>query len=158
MYPQSITVRLKFSVQDICKLWSHCSHCKHDLYDSCEYPAPFSPEMMMIVIDHDTNVYILNDIANKYLQRKQKEAPKLAVEGNRFWFRSIITTTDHASFLDMVIKKPNTCTQIQDPISMHTDHNFCTARCLSENKELHSKVYFILKHLLPQAGYVFHAL
>ena len=26
------------------------------------YPVPFSPEMMMIVIDHDTNIYILNDI------------------------------------------------------------------------------------------------
>ena len=23
-----------------------------------EYPAPFSPEMTMIVIDHDTNIYI----------------------------------------------------------------------------------------------------
>ena len=23
-----------------------------------EYPLPFSPEMMMIVIDHDTNIYI----------------------------------------------------------------------------------------------------
>jgi len=23
-----------------------------------EYHAPFSPEMMMIVIDHDTNIYI----------------------------------------------------------------------------------------------------
>ena len=30
-------VRLKFSVQDICKLWSHCSHCKHDLV-SCPDP------------------------------------------------------------------------------------------------------------------------
>ena len=26
VYPQNITVRLKFSVHDICKLWSHCSH------------------------------------------------------------------------------------------------------------------------------------
>jgi len=34
-----------------------------------------------------------------YYQRKQKEAPKLAV-----------TTTDLASFLDMVIKKLNTHT------------------------------------------------
>jgi len=39
-----------------------------------------------------------------------EEAPKLVVEGNRFWSRSIITTTDLASFLDMVIKKPNTHT------------------------------------------------
>jgi len=58
MYPQNITVRLKFSVQDICPLWSHCSHCKHDLHDCCEYPAPFSPQMTMIVIDYDTNIYI----------------------------------------------------------------------------------------------------
>jgi len=31
-----------------------------ELFD--EYPAPFSPEMMMIVTDHDTNIYMLNDI------------------------------------------------------------------------------------------------
>jgi len=40
------------------------------------YPVPFSPEMMMTVIDHNTNIYIL----------------KLAVEGNRFWSRPINTT------------------------------------------------------------------
>ena len=48
-----------------------------------------------------------------------------------------------ASFLDMVVKKPNTRSvglswptitrQIQDPISMHTDHNVCAASCFSEN-------------------------
>ena len=27
-----------------------------------EYPAPFFPEMMVIVIDHNTYIYILNDI------------------------------------------------------------------------------------------------
>ena len=27
-----------------------------ELFD--EYPAPFSPEMAMIVIDHDSNIYI----------------------------------------------------------------------------------------------------
>ena len=27
-----------------------------ELFD--EYPAPFSPEMMMIIIDHGTNIYI----------------------------------------------------------------------------------------------------
>ena len=91
--------------------------------------------MMMIVIDHNTNIYI--EWRHNYCQWKQKEAPKLAVEGNRFWSRSIVTTTDLASFLDMVIKKPNTrtpglswptiTTQIQDPISMHTDHTFCAA-------------------------------
>ena len=31
-----------------------------ELFD--EYPAPFSPERMMVVIDHDTNIYILNDM------------------------------------------------------------------------------------------------
>jgi len=65
--------------------------------------------MTMIVIDCDTNIYI--ERHNKYYQWKLTEAPKLAVEGNRFWSRSIITTTDLASFLDMVIKKPNTRTR-----------------------------------------------
>ena len=74
-----------------------------------EYSAPFSPEITMIDIDRDTNIYI--EWQNKYYQWKQKEAPNLAVEGNRFWSRSIITTTDLASFLDMVIKKPNARTQ-----------------------------------------------
>ena len=78
------SVRLKFSVHDICKLWSHYSHCKHDLHDYIvelfdEYPAPFSPEMTMIVIDYDTN----NDVISM-----ETETPKLAVEGNRFWSRS----------------------------------------------------------------------
>ena len=27
-----------------------------EFFDEC--PIPFSPEMMMIVIDHDTNIYI----------------------------------------------------------------------------------------------------
>jgi len=31
-----------------------------ELFD--EYPAPFSPEVMMIVIDHDTKIYILDYI------------------------------------------------------------------------------------------------
>jgi len=53
-----------------------------ELFD--DNPAPSSPEMMMIVIDHNTNICILNDII---------EALKLAVEGNRFWSSSIITTT-----------------------------------------------------------------
>ena len=65
-----------------------------DLHDCHEYSTPFSPEMTMIIIDHDTNIYI--ELHYKYYQ---KEAPKLAV-----------TTTDLASFLDMVIKKPNTHT------------------------------------------------
>ena len=34
-----------------------------ELFD--EYPAPFSPEMTMIVIDHNTNIYILNDISGE---------------------------------------------------------------------------------------------
>ena len=46
-----------------------------------------------------TPTSILND--NKYYQWKQKEAPKLLVKGNRFWSRSIITTTDLASCFDM---------------------------------------------------------
>jgi len=31
-----------------------------ELFDG--HPTPFSPEMMMIVINHATNIYILNDI------------------------------------------------------------------------------------------------
>ena len=56
MYPQNITVRLKFSVHDnICKLWSHCSHYKHDLHMTIvelfdEYSAPFSPEVIRSLI------------------------------------------------------------------------------------------------------------
>ena len=42
MYPQNITVRLKFSVQDICPLWSHSSHCKNDLYDCVNTLPPLS--------------------------------------------------------------------------------------------------------------------
>ena len=51
---------------------SLCSHCKHNLYDCCEYPVPFSPEMMMIVIDRDTNICILNDILSKETERSTK--------------------------------------------------------------------------------------
>ena len=61
MYPQNITVRLKFSVHDICKLWSHYSHYKHDLHDYREalwwvlHPLfPWGDK----VIDHDTSIYI----------------------------------------------------------------------------------------------------
>jgi len=31
-----------------------------ELFD--EYPAPFSPEMTMTVIDHDTNIYIISSV------------------------------------------------------------------------------------------------
>ena len=53
MYPQNITVRLKFSVHDnICKLWSHYKHDLHmtivELFD--EYSAPFSPEVIRSLI------------------------------------------------------------------------------------------------------------
>ena len=54
-----------------------------ELFD--EYPAPFSPEMTMKVIDHDANIYIERYILSM-------EARKLAVERNRFWPRSTITT------------------------------------------------------------------
>ena len=69
MYPQNITVRLKFSVQDI-YIYANCGAIAviasttymtiMEFFDEC--PIPFSPEMMMIVIDHATNIYILNDI------------------------------------------------------------------------------------------------
>ena len=45
----------------ICKLWSHCSHYKHDLHDYCGalwwVPRPLFPWGDK-VIDHDTNIYI----------------------------------------------------------------------------------------------------
>ena len=56
MYPQNITVRLKFSVHDNANCGTIAviaSMTIVELFD--EYPAPFSSEMMMIVIDHDTN-------------------------------------------------------------------------------------------------------
>ena len=56
MYPQNITVRLKFCVHDnaICgTIAVIASMTIVELLD--EYPTPFSSEMMMIVIDHDTN-------------------------------------------------------------------------------------------------------
>ena len=30
---RTLLARLKFSVHDMCKLWSHCSHCKCELHD-----------------------------------------------------------------------------------------------------------------------------
>ena len=53
-------------------------------------PSPLRWQSWMIIVDHNTNIYI--EWHNKYYQWKQKEAPKLAVKGNRFWSRSIITT------------------------------------------------------------------
>jgi len=77
----------------------------------------------------------------KYYQWKQKETQKLIVEGNRFWSKSIITTI-LLPLLTWWLRKSNTRTlglswptisrQIQDPISMHTDHNYA-AKCSSEN-------------------------
>ena len=43
-----------------------------ELFD--EYPAPFSPEMMMIDIDHDTNIYILNDMMFSMQTERSTEA------------------------------------------------------------------------------------
>ena len=59
-----------------------------ELFD--EYSVPFSPEVIRSLIMTPTS--ILNDIIL---------VPKLAVEGNRFWSRSIITTI---FLLGMVIK------------------------------------------------------
>jgi len=66
MYPQNIAVRLKFSVQDICKLWSHyiavitstTYMTVVELFD--EYFGPFSPEVIRSLIM--TRTSILNDI------------------------------------------------------------------------------------------------
>jgi len=65
MYPQNVTVRLKFSVHDntyiyanhgaIVVIASMTYMTIVELFDEC--PAPSSPEMM-IIIDDDTNMYI----------------------------------------------------------------------------------------------------
>jgi len=74
-----------------------------------EYSAPFSPEMTMIVIDRDTNIYIEWD--NKYFQWKQKHQSLLLREIGSGPGPSSPPPLDLASFLDMVIKKPNTRTR-----------------------------------------------
>jgi len=53
-----------------------------------KYPAPFPPEMMMIFIDHNSN--ICNYIERHNIINGNRK--KLTLEGNRFWSRSIITT------------------------------------------------------------------
>jgi len=58
MYPQNITVRLKFSVRDICKSWSHSSYCKHNLHELFDECHTLSSPEMMIIIDHNTNIYV----------------------------------------------------------------------------------------------------
>jgi len=37
-----------------------------------EYPASFSPEMTMIVIDHDTNIYVNDIILSMETERSTK--------------------------------------------------------------------------------------
>jgi len=61
--------RLKFSVHDICKLWSDCSHCKHDLQLFDEWPVLSSHEMM-IIVNHDTecdNIYIELEVSIEHI-------------------------------------------------------------------------------------------
>ena len=70
-------------------------------------PSRFSPEMTMIVIDHDTNIYIeWHNIING----NRKKHQSLLLRGISFG-----QVHDHhhwlASFLDMVTKKPNTRTR-----------------------------------------------
>ena len=58
MYPQNIAVRLKFSVHDNANCETIAviaSMTIMELLDFDEYSTPFSSEMMMIVIDHDTS-------------------------------------------------------------------------------------------------------
>ena len=63
---RTLLARLKFSVHDMCNcgaiavITSATYMTIMELFD--EYPGPFSPERMMVVIDHDTNIYILNDM------------------------------------------------------------------------------------------------
>ena len=84
------------TVHDICKLWSHCSHCKHDPHDYHGVlwwmPCPLLPWDDDGTLIMKPTLYIEWHYYYHYYQWKQKEAPKLAVEGNSFWSRSIITT------------------------------------------------------------------
>ena len=67
----------------------------------------------------------------------------------------VITGAHNSSYGLLVIKKPNTRTlglswphytirQIQTPISMHVDHNYCAAKCFSENYRLKNFCYLKL--------------
>ena len=63
MYPRTLTCQAEvFCVNfgAIAVIASMTYMTIMELFD--EYPAPFSPEMMMIVIDRNTNIYILNNV------------------------------------------------------------------------------------------------
>ena len=81
---------MALAVTQVIGMNSHCSHCKHDLHDCMElfdeYPAPFSPEMAMIVIDHNTNVYI------NIINGNRKKHQSLLLRGIGSGSRSTITT------------------------------------------------------------------
>ena len=55
-----------------------------ELFD--EYPAPFSPEMATIVIDHNTNIYI------NIINGNRKKHQSLLLRGIGSGSRSTITT------------------------------------------------------------------
>ena len=129
---RTLLSRLKFSVHDICKLWSHCSHYKHDLHDYCGalwwVLRPLFPWGDK-VIDHDTNIYIE---WHNIIHGNRKERQSLLL-------RVLVKVHHHhhlASFLAMVIKtkylypRVNYGLPLLDrfmTISMHIDHNFCAA-------------------------------
>ena len=91
MHPQNITVRLKFSVYDI-------------LYANCGAIAVTASTTYMTIMGLSTSFNIdvgvvINDVISGEKGRRKGDSSmeterniKLAVEGNRFWSRSIITT------------------------------------------------------------------
>jgi len=111
-----------------CKLWSHCSHCKHDLHDN-HGTLWWIPRPLLPWDDDDSHWSRHHNRMTYYYQWKQKGAPKLVVEGNRFWSRSIITTI-LLPFLAWWLRNPipvprviswpiQLLRQIQPQISMH---------------------------------------
>ena len=85
-----------------------------ELFD--EYPAPFSPEMVPLTLIM-TPTSILNDIILSV------KTEKLAVEGNRFWSRSIVATILFlfltwwlSNSVPVPFSRHTITKQIQDPI------------------------------------------
>ena len=72
-----------------------------ELFD--EYPSPFSPEMTMILIDHDTNIYL-------YIENRKKHQSLLLRGLGSGQVHHLIHHHHLAFFIDLVIKIPNTHT------------------------------------------------
>ena len=107
------------------KLWSHCSHCKHDLhnYRVDEWPTPSSREMITIA-DHDNNIYIewhnnsINGNREKYQSLLLKEigsGPGPSSLPSMFLF----LTWSISNPVPIPLSWPTITKQIQDPCHFH---------------------------------------